>query len=84
MSSYIVSIGSNKELVVRARNADHANEKAERRLLFQGDRFSPVLSHLTKRISEVEAFGLQVSSYLDDLTEEIEDLLDEAGSELAW
>ena len=84
MSSYIVSFGSNKELVVRARDIDHANEKAERRLLLQGDRFNPVLSHLTKQISEVQAFGLQVSGYLDDLTEEIEDLLDEAGGEFAW
>ena len=57
MSSYIVSVGSNKELIVRARNASHANEKAERRLLFQGDRNNPVLSHLTRQISEVQAFG---------------------------
>jgi hypothetical protein len=84
MSSYIVSVGSNKELLVRARNADHANEKIELRLLRKGDRRTPVLSHLTRQISEIEAFKLQVSGYLDDLTEEIEDLMDEVGGEYAW
>jgi hypothetical protein len=84
MSSYIVSVGSNKEFVVRARNVDHANEKAELRLLRQGDRFNPVLPHLTRQVSEVEAFALQISGYLDDLTEEIEDLIDEIGDEYAW
>jgi len=84
MASYIVSVGSNKELIVRARNADHANEKAELRLLRSGDRLNPVLPHLTRRVSEVEAFKLQVSGYLDDVAEEIEDLLDEIGGEYAW
>lgn len=84
MSSYIVSVGSNKELIVSARNADHANEKIELRLLRQGDRRNPVLPHLTRRISEMEAFKLRVSGYVDDITEEIEDLLDEIGGEYAW
>jgi hypothetical protein len=84
MSSYIVSVGSNKELVVRARSADHANEKAELRLLLKGDRTNPVLPHLTRRVTELEAFAAQVTGYLDDITEEVEDLFDEVGGDYAW
>ena len=66
--SYIVFVGSNKELIVRARSANRANEKIELRLLRKGDRQNPVLSHLTRRATE----------------EEIEDLMDEIGGEYAW
>ena len=55
--SYIVSVGSNKELIVRARSANRANEKIELRLLRKGDRQNPVLTHLTRQATEDEIGG---------------------------
>ena len=83
MSSYLVRIGANRSIVIRAFSAEHACDRVENRLLKKSDRVTPVLAHLTRELSEIEVQRLKISKRIDLLVASTENLLEEVGG-AAW
>ena len=83
MASYLVPVGSNRSVVIRAWSADHAYERIENRLLLRGDRTTPVMRSLIRELSEIEVQRLKISKRISALVASTESLLEEVGG-AAW